>query len=176
MRPVTLSLHHQVEKVISGGQVGADIAGLRAAKALGLATGGWLPMGSRTALGPKPELLKEYDMQECERPGYAARTLRNVIDSDGTLRLAYNFKSRGELATLRSLLAARKPFYDVLIQMGAYRPLGPGSERVLYISPNEEEMVKGWLRATGIRTLNIAGNGTRRIESLVEDFLVEVLK
>lgn len=157
-----------VMKVISGGQVGADIAGLRAAKSLGLATGGWLPLGCRTAEGPKPGLLAAYGMQECEVGGYAARTLRNVIDSDGTLRLAYNFRSPGELATMRSIRSVGKPYYDVEIKQS--------SVRTFYIAPLEEEMVKAWLRATNVRCLNVAGNGNVKIESVVENFLVEVLQ
>jgi hypothetical protein len=36
-----------IEKLISGGQTGADRAGLEAAKALGIATGGTAPKGWR---------------------------------------------------------------------------------------------------------------------------------
>jgi hypothetical protein len=35
-------------KVISGGQTGADQAGRRAARAAGIPTGGWAPLGWKT--------------------------------------------------------------------------------------------------------------------------------
>ena len=36
-----------LEKIVSGGQTGADQGGWRAAVACGLATGGWMPEGFR---------------------------------------------------------------------------------------------------------------------------------
>src|SRR2546422_9500083 len=66
-------------KVISGGQTGADRAGLDAAAALGLPTGGHAPPGFWTESGADPSL---------ERLGLAAggspefRTERNVLDAD----------------------------------------------------------------------------------------------
>jgi hypothetical protein len=41
-----------LERVISGGQTGVDQAALRVAKAIGLATGGWAPLGWETEDGP----------------------------------------------------------------------------------------------------------------------------
>jgi Circularly permutated YpsA SLOG family len=37
-----------LDRVVSGGQTGADQAGWRAARAVGLATGGWMPYGFLT--------------------------------------------------------------------------------------------------------------------------------
>jgi predicted Rossmann-fold nucleotide-binding protein len=68
-----------LRKVISGGQTGVDQAGLRAARAVGLATGGSAPRGWETEDGPAPWLA------ECEREGYLARTEANVRASDGTM-------------------------------------------------------------------------------------------
>ena len=44
-----------IDRVISGGQTGADQAGWRAAKASGIPTGGWMPKGFLTEDGPRPE-------------------------------------------------------------------------------------------------------------------------
>lgn len=41
-----------IERVISGGQTGADQAALRAARACGIPTGGWAPRGWLTEDGP----------------------------------------------------------------------------------------------------------------------------
>src|SRR4051794_27102312 len=71
-------------KVVSGGQTGADQAGLRAAKAAGIETGGWAPLGWETEDGPAP-WLASFGLEECPRRGYQARTEANSRDSDGTL-------------------------------------------------------------------------------------------
>ena len=74
-------------KIISGGQIGADIAALRAAKRLGLETGGWMPKGFRTKDGDHPEYAQEYGMMETQTYDYPRRTKLNVIEADCTLRL-----------------------------------------------------------------------------------------
>jgi hypothetical protein len=43
-RPNT-TIEFMLERIISGGQSGVDQAGWRAARALGLAAGGWMPLG-----------------------------------------------------------------------------------------------------------------------------------
>lgn len=45
-----------LERIVSGGQTGADQAALRAARAAGLPTGGWAPRGWLTEEGPAPWL------------------------------------------------------------------------------------------------------------------------
>ena len=44
-----------IERVISGGQTGADQAGLAVAKRLGIPTGGCMPKGWLTEAGPRPD-------------------------------------------------------------------------------------------------------------------------
>ncbi len=46
--------HHKISKIISGGQTGADRAGLDIAIALGIDYGGSLPSGRRTEDGYLP--------------------------------------------------------------------------------------------------------------------------
>ena len=157
-----------IEKVISGGQMGVDIAALRAAKHCGVPTGGWMPMDWITLHGPKPEYEKLYGMQEIKSEyGYPARTRKNVEDSDGTLRLAYNFNSFGELATLRELKRTGKPHLDVKI--GALNGRWP------YIS-TPGDAVREWLRKNKIKVLNVAGNTSERYEPVVYDFLVVLFR
>ena len=72
-------------KIISGAQTGADQAGLFAAEALGLKTGGWIPKGYRTESGPRPDLAERFALIEHSSANYAGRTLTNILMSDGTL-------------------------------------------------------------------------------------------
>jgi len=67
-----------LKNIVSGGQTGADQAGLRAAKAAGIETGGWAPHGWTTEKGPAP-WLADYGLAECPIPGYPARTDRRDV-------------------------------------------------------------------------------------------------
>lgn len=71
--------------IISGGQTGADQGGLMAGRRLGLATGGYAPLGWWTEVGPREQLLKEFGLTEWQVPGYAARTRANAEFADVTL-------------------------------------------------------------------------------------------
>src|SRR5580658_4523105 len=67
-KPLAYSYIHKpkllVEKVISGGQTGADRAGLEVAKELGYKTGGAMPLGFEALDGPHPEFKDKYEMHE----------------------------------------------------------------------------------------------------------------
>lgn len=98
-------------KVISGGQTGADRAGLDAAKANGLPTGGTAPKDFWTTDGPAPELaaygLIELDVSGAD--GYRKRTKLNVGDSDLTIAIASHFNSPGEILTRNTCNKLGKP-------------------------------------------------------------------
>jgi hypothetical protein len=148
-------------KIISGGQTGADLGGLRAGKQLGLATGGCIPRGFPTEDGPKPDLAREFGLREHTSPNYPPRTRANVKDSEGTLRFARNFESRGERCTLKFIEQYGKPSLDIDID-----------------NPPAMEDVRGWLRTNKIKVLNVAGNTEKQapgIETFVTDYLVKVL-
>lgn len=147
-------------KIISGGQTGADQAGLRAAKAVGLDTGGWLPKDCITLDGPRPDLLVEYGMKEFPISGYPPRTEANVKDSDGTLRFAKTFSSAGEKCTLRAI----KWFNRLHLDIGMN-------------NPKSKEIVLSWIKDNDIKTLNIAGNSEQTapgIGDFVYDYLFEL--
>lgn len=147
-------------QVISGGQTGADRAGLRAAKDVGLATGGWMPKGFLTLEGPRPDWAREFGLQEHASPNYPPRTRRNVQAADATLRFARHWSSPGERLTLKYLRQYAKPFRDIDPDA-----LPPATE------------VVGWLKQQRVRILNIAGNTERTapgIEAIVEAYLRDV--
>ena len=149
-------------QVISGGQTGADRGALIAARACGLATGGWMPKGFLTLEGPRPDLAKEFGLQEHTSPKYPPRTRRNVQLSDATIRFARYWQTPGEQATLKFLLQYQKPYLDVSVD-----------------SPPSPADVADWLRANRARILNVAGNAERSspgIEEFVARFLNEVLR
>ena len=133
-----------ITKVVSGGQTGADQGGLRAAYELGIETGGWAPQGWQTSIGPQPQLGSFYGLQEHPRRGYASRTYANAKDSDGTIRLAVNFQSKGEMCTLKAIRQYDRPYIDVDLN-----------------NPLPFFNVVNWITANQIRILNVAGNSNR---------------
>jgi hypothetical protein len=47
-----------LDRIIGGFQGGADQGAIRAAKALGVPTGGYMPLGFLTEAGPRPEFAE----------------------------------------------------------------------------------------------------------------------
>jgi len=69
-------------RIVSGGQAGADRAGLDWAVQHGVDHGGWCPKGRRSEDGPIPA---GYLLSETPLAGYLQRTEWNVRDSDATV-------------------------------------------------------------------------------------------
>jgi hypothetical protein len=135
-----------MQRIISGGQTGADIGGLIAAKEAGLETGGWLPNGFLTEDGPRPDLVQLFGMEEHPKEGsvryrYVTRTYTNARDSDGTIRFAFNFDSPGEICTKKAIDQYKKPWIDVDVN-----------------DPLPHSDVVEWIKENNIKTLNVAGN------------------
>jgi hypothetical protein len=113
-----------IEKVISSGQTGADQGALRAARACGIPTRGWAPLGY---LVETPDgrgdvaapFLTTWGLIECLELGYAARTRANVRDSDATLWPG-DWNSPGGKATLDACRIQDKPF--LIVFRGATKP------------------------------------------------------
>jgi len=71
-----------IKRIVSGGQTGADRAGLDFAIEHGLKHGGWCPKGRRAEDGRIPG---RYELKETQATSYVRRTEWNVRDSDGTV-------------------------------------------------------------------------------------------
>ena len=150
-----------VEKIVSGGQTGADEAGLIVGKKLGLETGGTMPNGFRTLDGNRPEFAELYGVTEHSSWAYPPRTEDNVKNSDGTVRFAANFNSPGEKCTLKFIHKHAKPYFDVDID-----------------NPPPIQDFIDWLDINGIKVLNVAGNSERTspgIGNFVVKFLIHAL-
>tara|TARA_R100001224_G_scaffold101837_2_gene73574 strand:- start:599 stop:8548 length:7950 start_codon:yes stop_codon:yes gene_type:complete len=112
----TETVGESVNKVISGGQTGADIIFSQAAKEAGLETGGLMPTGFVTEDGKKPNYAKEFNMQQDPDTGkgrdfYLSRTRKNVANSDGTIVVVNDPKnmSSGSKATVEFAKELNKP-------------------------------------------------------------------
>lgn len=99
-----------VLKVISGGQIGADLGGLKAARELGIKTGGLAPKGFKTEEGSNIELKTIYGLTESPSEDYGIRTVANIKASDATLIFSSNAKSPGTKLTIKHLEKYYKPY------------------------------------------------------------------
>jgi hypothetical protein len=81
-----------IERVVSGGQTGADRAALEWAIAHGVPHGGWCPQGRIAEGGIIPA---QYQVTELPSGGYRQRTKANVRDSDATLILSIESELTG---------------------------------------------------------------------------------
>jgi len=92
-----------ITKVISGMQSGADVAGLYAAEALGISTGGNGTKGHISEAGKTPkertELAKRFNIEEGQSTSLPQRTMKNVVDSNATIA----FRTQASVGTDKTI-------------------------------------------------------------------------
>ncbi len=146
-------------KIISGGQTGVDRAALDAAIEVGIAHGGWCPLGRLAEDGRIPDC---YRLCETDSPEYAVRTEQNVIESDATLILYRGSISGGTELTLR--LADRYGRPHLAADLDA--------------APDPAD-VRRWLDNKRVEVLNVAGpreSQSPGVGALAREVLVTVLR
>ena len=129
-----------VQKIVSGGQTGADRAALDWAIEQDMPHGGWCPDGR---LAEDGRIADRYQVLELSGSGYRQRTGKNVADSDGTLIVNLGELDGGTLATQRFAGKLGKPC--MVVQAAA-------NQRAW-----QAEALNRWLHEHHIVTLNIAG-------------------
>ena len=129
-----------IEKIISGGQTGADRAALDVAIKLGIPHGGWIPKGRITEEGPLPE---RYRMQEMPTESDSDRTEKNVSDSDGTLIICRGQPTGGSDYTREMALKHKKQLLHVDLNQTS--------------SFDAASLISSWIKLYQIKTLNVAG-------------------
>jgi len=149
-----------LKKIISGGQTGADIGGLEAARCKGILTGGWAPKDWQTEDGPNTALGTSYGLKE-HQFGYRERTIANIKDSDATVIFASNLRSRGTELTINQCVRQGKP-HLVMISPEVY---------------SWKEVVT-WIKERRIEVLNVVGNResvSKGIAEFTQGFMSRVL-
>ena len=147
-----------LQKIISGGQTGADRAALDFAIARGIPHGGWCPRGRLAEDGTIPA---RYQLSETPDSDYSQRTEWNVRDSDGTVifsiapTLAGGSRQTAELAQ-----RYRKPCLHLSRERDGAAAAGK---------------LRDFLARHGIKTLNVAGPRQSQ-EPEVAGFTTEVLE
>jgi hypothetical protein len=129
-----------LQKIISGGQTGAERAALDAAIKLGIAHGGWI---SRNRVAEDGTIPERYDLIEMASTSLSESARKNVRESDGTLVF-----SHGSLSN-----------YSDLARKMAQRYSSP----VLHVDLSETiafsaaSLINDWIIDNVIKTLNVTG-------------------
>jgi predicted Rossmann-fold nucleotide-binding protein len=130
-----------LKKIISGGQTGADVAGLDVAIKHGIPHGGAIPKGRLTEDGALPE---EYKLEEMATKSYPKRTEKNVVDSDGTVIFTHGKLTGGSLLTQKKAIEHDKPlihldFDKVTVEKAV-------------------DLLKDFIQEKSVEILNVAGS------------------
>lgn len=129
-----------IEKIVSGGQTGADRAALDFAMEYGIEHGGWVPEGRKAEDGP---ISLRYNLRELTGGDYADRTAKNVLDADGTLIVSHGELTGGSLLTWVVAEKNKKPVLHV------------DMKKLLGFDAAID--IHEWIEAHDIKALNIAG-------------------
>jgi len=127
-------------KIISGGQTGVDRGALDAALDNAFPCGGWCPSSRLAEDGRIPD---KYPLAELKEGGYRQRTLRNIMESDGTVILYRSDIGGGTQETLLFCIKQEKPY-----------KLIDGAE---ISADRAAELTQQFIATHQIRTLNVAG-------------------
>jgi hypothetical protein len=146
-----------LEKVITGGQTGAEEAAWRAARDFGVPTGGWMARGFASAREPSPERQGALETLDGDRSDCVER---NVHEADATLWFG---------ATTTA---------DAQATVGACHRFGKPCMPVYPDAAFEPGHVAAWITAHQVRSLYVSGNREAAepgISRVVEQFLGDVL-
>jgi hypothetical protein len=146
----------KLKKIISGGQTGADMGGLRGGWELRLKTGGCAPDRFMTERGPNLILRDIYGLHDYG-VSHNKRTYMNVIDSNATVIFADKLDSVGTKLTI----ALCKKF-----------------NKLYLLNPTPQELYV-WVRDNNIEILNVAGNResvSKGIDERVKNIIIDAFK
>lgn len=129
-----------LSKIISGGQTGVDRGALDAALAADFHCGGWCPPGRPAEDGVIPN---RYPLIEMPGGSYRQRTIKNVMDSDGTLIIYFSELQTGTKLTAETCIRKNKPY--LLIDAAAV----PVNQAI--------ELAARFIEDQNISVLNVAG-------------------
>jgi hypothetical protein len=129
-----------IDRIVSGGQTGADRAALDFAIAHHIKHGGWCPAGRKAEDGV---IDSRYQLEETPSKSYSQRTKWNVRDSDGTVVFTISDRLQsGSRTTVQFARKLGKPW----LHLAANRP------RV-----DHAVILRRFIGQNGIRSLNVAG-------------------
>ena len=183
--PVTTG-HNSITTIISGGQTGGDIAGIRAGQQLkregwGIELGGMVPKGY---------VAEDGGIAKADRPvftedgssAYPPRTKKNVQNADATIA----FTRKGSVGTGKTIKMAKeqgKPHHAVDLKelVAAYKKKGKkwgkhvaGFAEFLATNENVHSLNVAGIRGSHASTVGAVNRA--ELEKIIQEFLVEGIK
>ena len=149
-----------LEKIVSGGQTGADRAALDAGIDLSFPVGGFCPRGRKAEDGP---IDPRYPLTEIDG-GYRQRTLRNVESTDGTAIFFESTLFGGTEQTRVFCDEWKRPYR--LLDIAKLDPAAAATS------------LRDFVMQQDIRILNVAGpraSGSQRMYSFVKSAISQLL-
>jgi Circularly permutated YpsA SLOG family len=144
-----------IDKIVSGGQTGADRAALDWALRHEVECGGWCPKGRRAE---DAAIHLRYPLKETSSASYLQRTEWNVRDSDGTVLFSIApVLSGGSKRTVEFARKHKKPWLHV------YRDQKAAAEQL-----------RRFVEENGVKVLNVADPRASK-EPDVGEFVMAVL-
>ena len=147
-----------LEKIVSGGQTGADRAALDFAIKNNIPHGGWVPKGR---LAEDGLISEKYNLEEMPTDSYKSRTEQNVIDSDGTLILLHGPLTGGSKYTHEMAKQHHKPCLKINLANTNVYEAGT--------------MIMVWVMGNKISVLNVAGPRASKNPNIY-DQVMEILE
>jgi len=147
-----------IDKIISGGQTGADQAALDVAIKLDIPHGGWIPKGRKTEAGILPS---KYKLKEMATANYPKRTEKNVVDSDGTLILSHGKLTGGSALTRKMANQHGRPCLHI--------------DLTKTIAFNAALKISTWVEENSISVLNVAGSRASK-DARIYDAAMDILE
>jgi hypothetical protein len=143
-----------VKKIISGGQTGVDRAALDFAIKFDIPHGGWIIKGRIAEDGI---LDDRYKLQEIPESSYPRRTLKNILDSDGTLIISRGPLTGGSDYTRKMAISRNRPVFHIDLN--------------LMNSFQAAEKISLWIFDHKIEILNVGGPRKSKDPNIYEDVL-----
>lgn len=150
-------------KIISGGQTGADIAGIDAAIAKGVEYGGTLPKGRTQELN-KTVPAHYTKFVESTRKDYLTRTRLNVQNADGTVVFVYRILKGGSAKTVDFACVEGKP----VLVLDMREPVQKQAQTLCV-----------WAQRHTVQVLNVAGSRASKeptIYAFVRDVIMDAIE
>jgi len=141
-----------IEKIISGGQTGADQGALDAAMKYSFPYGGWIPKGRKTENGPLPDT---YNLKEMPAANYVDRTEKNILDSSGTVIISHGKLTGGAKLTQKLAKKHNRPCLHINL-----------NETPAFFAASE---INAWINNNEIKILNVAGPRASKDSQIYED-------
>ena len=181
-RPRAVVMQPSLQKIISGGQTGADRGALEAAISLGIQTAGWAPPGFATSAGKDPLLATRFHLREIASSGsrtqmgaaYVMRSKQNVDESDATLALRIRSSTGTDktigychsgvwklvsLSVVENSTSLHRPI--LIISDSLQTSMGDGSLQLSNPPPSwhcDAQRLHAFLIKFGIHSLNVCGH------------------